>query len=125
MKKKLLFALAASGSIVFLVGFQASATTYIFEQEIIDPNAPVDVCPNIGGVQTVVPDGMVQDANGNCYTPTPPQPPEPPQPPVTVDLCLNLAGTQTSLPAGYYRTTNGNCYIQPALLVELYGVIKD
>lgn len=31
----------------------------------------VDVCPNIEGIQTVVPTGMNLDSNGNCVTPIP------------------------------------------------------
>jgi len=37
-----------------------------------EPPPPPDVCPNIAGVQTTVPDGMIVDANGNCVTPPPP-----------------------------------------------------
>lgn len=32
---------------------------------------PVDVCENIAGIQTTVPDGMVVDKKANCTTPTP------------------------------------------------------
>lgn len=84
------------------------ATDYQLEMEVIDPNAPPDVCPNIPGVQASIPSGMQLDGNGNCYTPTPP-----PEPPVITDLCTNLAGTQETLPSGYYRTTSGECYVQP------------
>ena len=34
------------------------------------PPPPVDVCPNIEGNQSEVPDGMVKDEQGNCVTPT-------------------------------------------------------
>jgi len=39
-----------------------------------EPPPPPDVCPNIDGVQSTVPDGMIVDANGNCVTPPPPPP---------------------------------------------------
>lgn len=38
---------------------------------ITPPPPPTDVCPNIDGVQTSVPTGMVKDASGNCVTPPP------------------------------------------------------
>lgn len=94
----------------------AQAFDYRFEQVIVDPNAPVDVCPNIGGIQVVIPDGMELDDDGNCFTP---EPEEPPIPPVTVDLCHNIDGLQTSLPVGYYRTTGGECFPQPAMTIDV------
>lgn len=36
------------------------------------PPPPVDVCPNIEGVQETIPVGMVHDASGDCVTPPPP-----------------------------------------------------
>lgn len=65
-----------------------------------------DLCPNIPGVQVTIPPGMVQDTEGNCYTP--PTPPEP-----EVDLCLNLPGVQIYIPWGYWRDWEGNCWPQP------------
>lgn len=111
IKFRLLGALLVLGGLFFLLDSKTNATEYIFEQAIVDPNAVVDVCPNIPGVQATIPAGMQHDGNGNCYTPTTPTPPDP-QPPVTVDLCNNLAGVQTFLPYGYYRA-GGNCYVQP------------
>jgi signal transduction histidine kinase len=61
-----------------------------------------DMCPNIDGVQIAVPNGMLVDTGGNCYTPTPP-----------VDLCRNIPGVQSVLPEGYYRTADSECYPQP------------
>lgn len=89
------------------------AADYTFEQQVLDPGTPVDVCPNIPGAQPSIPAGMQVDLNGNCYTPAP-NPPQPPNPPVTTDLCLNITGIQTSLPSGHFRTSAGNCYLQPA-----------
>lgn len=48
---------------------------------------PVDVCPNIDGVQTTLPDGKVL-VEGQCVDPTP----EP------VDVCPNDEGIQTETP---------------------------
>ena len=61
---------------------------------------PVDVCPNIDGVQTTVPPGMIKDGNGNCVTPP-------------VDVCPNIAGVQTSVPAGMIKDASGNCVTPP------------
>ena len=36
------------------------------------PPPPTDVCPNIDGVQTTIPPGMIKDANGNCVPAPPP-----------------------------------------------------
>lgn len=64
---------------------------------------PPDSCPNIPGYQTSVPNGMLVDANGDCYTPPPPPP----------DMCNNMSGTQETVPAGYYQDANGDCQPQP------------
>lgn len=71
--------------------------------EIVPAGSPPDVCPNIGGIQASLPDGMAIDSGGNCYTPTTP---------VTTDLCANISEIQTTLPNGYYRTSGGDCYAQ-------------
>ncbi len=60
------------------------------------PPPPNDVCPNIEGVQTAVPSGMVKDSAGNCVTPP-------------TDLCPNIEGVQTAVPAGMVRDASGNC----------------
>ena len=64
---------------------------------------PVDVCPNIPGMQTTVPDGMEIDTNGDCVTPPPPP----------IDLCDNIPGNQSLIPDGYYRDDDNNCFLQP------------
>ncbi|MCL2451643.1 ATP-binding protein [Candidatus Saccharibacteria bacterium] len=66
---------------------------------------PIDVCPNIPGIQTTVPPGMAIDADGNCYTPTIP-------PPEIVDLCRNIPGVQSYIPDDYFRTDEGDCFPQ-------------
>lgn len=103
----------------------ASAADYVLSQEVVDPNAPTDVCPNIPGIQSSIPSGMQLDGNGNCYTPTPPPTPVTPiTTPVKTDLCKNLSGTQTVLPSGYYRS-GGNCYPQPAAPTEPVDVCSN
>jgi hypothetical protein len=59
-----------------------------------------DVCPNIEGVQTQVPSGMVKESSGNCGTPP-------------TDQCPNLAGVQVQVPAGMARDVAGNCFTPP------------
>jgi signal transduction histidine kinase len=96
------FALA---SISFLFFFTNIPNTVYAASKDINVQASVDnpdVCPNIPGHQSSIPDGMAVDANGNCYTP----------PPTSQDLCLNIPGFQTVVPNGYYRTMEGNCYPQ-------------
>ncbi|HMR72800.1 MAG TPA: ATP-binding protein [Candidatus Saccharibacteria bacterium] len=102
--------------LLFTLSPVVHSVTYNLKQTIIDPNAPVDVCPNIDGIQVVVPDGMGFDDDGNCFTP---EPEEPPIPPVTTDLCRNIDGLQTVLPNGYYRTTASECFPQPSEPVDI------
>src|SRR4051812_3974472 len=56
------------------------------------PVAVVDVCNNVEGAQSVIPNGMVSDGRGGCVVPTPqrqattppaPQPTQAPPPPPT------------------------------------------
>jgi signal transduction histidine kinase len=71
---------------------------------------PPDSCPNIPGYQSELPEGMLIDENGNCYTPPPPP----------TDVCGNIDGNQETIPEGYYRdNTNGNCYKQPTPPVDV------
>jgi hypothetical protein len=71
------------------------------------PPPPVsDVCPNIEGVQTSVPPGMIKDASGNCVAPPPPPPP-------MSDDCPNLPGIQGSVPEGMIKDENGDCVTRP------------
>jgi len=65
------------------------------------PPPPVDVCPNIDGMQTEVPDGYVKDANGNCVVIT-----------TDTDVCPNIDGMQKEVPAGYERDQDGNCVLK-------------
>lgn len=91
----------AWGTIVF-----ASSTGTQVQVQI----GPPDSCPNITGYQEGLPEGMLVDENGNCYTPTPPP----------ADICGNIDGNQQSIPEGYYRDSeNGNCYKQPTPPVDI------
>lgn len=54
---------------------------------------PVDVCPNISGVDITPPVGYIKDTDGNCYE----------------DVCDNIAGLQKIVPAGMYKDAI-DCY---------------
>ena len=58
------------------------------------PDGCADKCPNIAGVQVLVPAGLVKDASGNC---------------VPKDVCPNLPGDQPTVPAGFHLDLQGNC----------------
>jgi hypothetical protein len=62
---------------------------------------PIDVCPNVEGMQTTVPAGMVKDASGNCVLQA-----------QQVDVCPNIEGMQTTVPAGMVKDASGNCVLQ-------------
>lgn len=65
------------------------------------PSSPVvDVCPNLNGIQAVIPDGMIVDVAGNCVL-------------KQYDLCPNIAGAQAQIPKGMMRDKLGNCMIPP------------
>lgn len=66
--------------------------------------APVDVCPNLEGNQSEIPDGyhMGEDENGR---PACVQDEEPPPP---TDVCPNLEGNQSEVPAGYHLVEDEN-----------------
>ncbi|WP_062292825.1 hypothetical protein [Demequina phytophila] len=71
---------------------------------------PVDVCLNLDGIQTEVPDGYKSDGNGTCCKCTPPP---------VVDKCLNIDGDQATVPQGYTRDGNGDCWTaKPDMKVE-------
>jgi uncharacterized repeat protein (TIGR01451 family) len=78
--------------------------SYLCVATRLKPPPPVDVCPNIEGVQTVVPPGMIKDASGNCVTPPPPPP---------TDVCPNIEGVQTVVPPGMIKDASGNCVTPP------------
>ena len=55
----------------------------VYEQAV-----PIDVCPNTLAIDSVVPVGYMQDADGNCYE----------------DVCDNITGLQKVVSSGYYRS---------------------
>lgn len=56
---------------------------------------PIDVCANISGIQTRVPDGRVAAGNGDCLP----------------DVCPNIEGLQETIPPGYIFG-DGGCDIE-------------
>ena len=58
-----------------------------------------DMCVNIDGVQTTVPDGYMSDAAGNCTSMST----------GGTDMCMNIDGVQTTVPDGYVSDAAGNC----------------
>jgi hypothetical protein len=60
---------------------------------------PVDVCPNLDGNQSSVPDGWVKDDNGDCVVSGPPN----------TDVCPNIPGNQSEVPSGLFVNSDGNC----------------
>jgi hypothetical protein len=58
---------------------------------------PLDVCPNIEGLQEVMSYGYLQDSEGQCQ----------------VDVCLNQDGLQLSIPDGYESLDGENCTLVP------------
>jgi hypothetical protein len=65
---------------------------------------PTDLCNNIAGVQTSVPEGMTADGEGACNPPPPPPP---------TDVCPNIEGDQETVPEGLMVDANGDCVTPP------------
>ena len=92
----------------------------------LNPNDPsCDVCPNISGIQSTIPNGFTINSSGNCV-PTPTfceqNPTDPSCNPTfcennpndpSCDVCPNISGTQSTIPDGYTLNSSGNCV--PAL----------
>lgn len=66
----------------------------------------VDVCPNLDGAQSAIPDGLVVDVAGDCVVPLP------------HDECPNLAGIQDSIPYGNAKDGNGNCVYDACVNID-------
>jgi LPXTG-motif cell wall-anchored protein len=64
--------------------------------EVCEEPEPEDVCPNIDGMQTTVPEGYYINDDGDCVK-------DP------VDVCPNIDGMQTTVPEGYYIDDDGDC----------------
>lgn len=69
----------------------------------------IDVCPNVTGLQSTVPSGLVIDTLGNCVPPA-------------VDMCTNMVGDQLVVPEGYERTSLGDCHKIEQCLLEVSEV---
>ncbi|HEX4934449.1 MAG TPA: DUF11 domain-containing protein, partial [Gemmatimonadaceae bacterium] len=83
--------------------------SYLCVETRLKPPPPVDVCPNLEGVQTEIPPGMIKDAAGNCVTPPPPP----------TDVCPNIEGVQTVVPPGMIKDASGNCVTPPPPPVDV------
>lgn len=57
-----------------------------------------DLCSNLDGIQTVVPDGRTLETDGSCNLPP-------------TDICSNLPGLQTEIPTGYVADGENGCVI--------------
>jgi len=62
---------------------------------------PEDVCPNLEGTQSEVPEGYILD-DGECVE----------EPPEETDVCPNLEGIQSEVPDGYILS-DGQCVQNP------------
>jgi hypothetical protein len=98
----------------------------------VPPPEEEDVCPNLEGIQSEVPEGYILD-DGECVE----EPPEEDvcpnleaiqsevpegyilsdgqcvQDPPEEDVCPNLEGVQASIPQGYIINVDGNCEVPP------------
>ncbi len=90
------------------------AADFVLTELVISPNpglyvqtVPVDVCPNILGVQAELPDGYLYDTDGSCQQ----------------DMCSNLDGLQKDVPDGYQHSSTGEC--TTALLESVTLVISE
>ncbi len=99
----------AEGQATFNNGCAAPAAA---PQTQTETRTQTDVCPNLAGMQTEVPAGMVKDESGNCVH-------KPKQ--AQVDVCPNLAGMQSEVPAGMVKDASGNCVAAPASAVTPGG----
>ena len=80
----------AAGQAIFANGCRSTTPPAAHEQ--------TDVCPNIAGMQTTVPTGLVKDASGNCVHAA-----------QQTDVCPNVEGMQTTVPTGLVKDAHGNC----------------
>lgn len=88
--------------------FTSTNVLSVIVSSLYEEVIPVDVCPNIAGVQVELPTGFLFDDDLNCQ----------------LDICLNLDELQVSLPPGY-ELIEGNCQLIPVetrvvFITELY-----
>jgi peptidoglycan/xylan/chitin deacetylase (PgdA/CDA1 family) len=72
------------------------------------PISTPDLCPNLAGVQSVVPPGYQIDGSGQCVVI-----------PSPIDICSNIAGIQSTVPAGYQADGTGQCMPFPIDPIDL------
>ena len=70
----------------------------LYEEEVL-----IDVCPNIDDLQTDMPEGMLADNNGDCFT----------------DECSNIEGLQKELPSQYVKSGE-DCILLPLEKATLF-----
>lgn len=83
------------GDICFnLDGIQSALPDgYVFDEIGECVPPPVDICSNLEGMQTIIPNGYGVDIDGSCQ----------------LDICRNLDGIQSILPIGLESDQSGNC----------------
>ena len=77
-------------------------------------NSSTDYCPNIAGVQGVVPDGYTINPSGDCVPISNPSfcslhPTDPTCVTINTDYCPNISGIQDIVPDGYIINSDGDC----------------
>ena len=75
--------------------------------------AAPDLCSNIDGVQSVVPDGLVRRTDGTCGKPGTVNTTTPPPNTVAADACRNIDGVQSAVPGGLIVNAAGECVKPP------------
>lgn len=89
-----------------LVDFTKLTQLVIPNSGVYEVETIIDVCPNIAGAQTTIPDGLIIDASGNCVTPPP------------VDTCPNINGLQLEIPVGFLKDADGHCQVDKCENIE-------
>lgn len=92
-----------------IVDFSSQLIPSVIMSGLYEVFVPIDLCPNIDEVQEVLPEGFLQDEDGECF----------------IDVCINLDDLQKLLPAGYQIDGNGDCIEIPlesrtVFITELY-----
>ena len=76
-------------------------------EKVTEPDPVLDECPNLDGVQAIVPIGYEKDVNGLCVLIEVEEP--------VVDLCLNLDGLQVTVPEGLIKNEQNECVVPPPI----------
>ncbi|MCA9324386.1 lamin tail domain-containing protein, partial [Candidatus Saccharibacteria bacterium] len=67
------------------IDFTSASLVSPLTMSLYEVAVPVDLCPNIDGLQDIFPEGYLQDVVGDCY----------------FDVCQNIDQLQVSVPTGY------------------------